>query len=107
MSTIPYVSKTFGMFVADVVVDAARLCFPMSWRSRLVFHSDDPSVACFTTNFKLKVGKHALAGSLSYAFGVVTAFLLPGGTFFIGLFVCDLGGILIADSVVAQFGDIK
>jgi hypothetical protein len=91
-----------------VAIDVARLFFPESWRTRLVFHSDDPSVACFTTNLKLKSGKYALVGSLTYTSGVLTAFLLPGGSivYFLGFLASDVASFYIADSIVKQFGDI-
>jgi hypothetical protein len=109
MSKIPYVSRGFAFFVGDALVDVARLSFPDSWRSRLVLHSDNASVACLTTNLKLKIRKHALAGGLSYSLHIVSAFVLPGGgAFFVaGFLLSDVAASFIADAIVAQYGEIK
>lgn len=108
-SVIPYASRTFGLFVADaLLVDAARLWFPASARTRLQLTSSDPAVGSFATNFKLKLGKHLIAGCLSYSIGVVMPLMLIGNVpYFVGFVLGDVIAVLVAEAVIAEFGEVK
>lgn len=108
-SKFPYANRTLGLFVADaLIVDTARLLFPADARTRLVLHSAAPGEASFATNLKLKVGKHVLCGCLSYAIGVVTPLVLPAAVpYFVGFMIGDIVAVLVAEGVVAKFGEIK
>jgi len=109
LSKVAYANRTLGLFVADaLLVDGARLLFPADCRTRLVYASDDPAVASFVRNFKLKVGKHALSGCLSYVLGVVTPLLLPTPCpFFVGFLLGDVVAVFAAEAAVAKYGEIK